>query len=75
MGCGYPSWRLVIRRCPLPSATTVAGGLGHRWQFDIVDKQTTWFLGMPNRRFGKNLAIAVALGHNTFTAASEDCPR
>lgn len=42
--------------------------IGH-YRFEIIDKQTMSFLAMPNRRFGKNLAKVVALGHSTVRAA------
>ena len=38
-------------------------------QFEVVDKQTTTFLALPNHRFGRHLAKARRLGRTTFHAA------
>jgi 2,5-furandicarboxylate decarboxylase 1 len=42
--------------------------IGH-YRFEVIDEHTLSFLAMPNHRFGKNLAKAIALGRQTFQAA------
>jgi UbiD family decarboxylase len=63
-GGPYITPGLVVSRDP----ETGVPDIGH-YRFEIIDKQALSFLAMPNHRFGKHLAKAVALGHKTFRAA------
>lgn len=63
-GGPYITPGLVVSRDP----ETGVPDIGH-YRFEIIDKQALSFLALPNHRFGKNLAKAVALGHKTFRAA------
>ena len=63
-GGRYITPGIVISRDP----DTGVPDIGH-YRFEIIDKHTMSFLAIPNHRFGKNLAKAVALGHKTFRAA------
>lgn len=63
-GGPYITAGIVVSRDP----ETGVPDIGH-YRFEVVDKGTLSFLAMPNHRFGKNLAKAVALGHSTFRAA------
>ncbi len=63
-GGRYITPGIVVSRDP----DTGVPDIGH-YRFEIIDKHTMSFLAIPNHRFGKNLAKAVALGHTTFRAA------
>lgn len=63
-GGPYITPGIVISRDP----DTGIPDIGH-YRFQIIDNHTLSFLAMPNHRFGKHLAKAVAKGHSTFHAA------
>ncbi|CAN5373549.1 hypothetical protein BH10ACT9_BH10ACT9_27360 [soil metagenome] len=63
-GGPYITPGIVVSRDP----QTGIPDIGH-YRFEIIDKHTMSFLAMPNHRFGKNLAKAVARGQKTFRAA------
>jgi 2,5-furandicarboxylate decarboxylase 1 len=63
-GGPYITPGIVVSRDP----ETGVPDIGH-YRFEIIDAHTLSFLAMPNHRFGKNLAKAVALGQKTFHAA------
>lgn len=63
-GGPYITAGIVVSRDP----ETGVPDIGH-YRFEVIDAHTLSFLAMPNHRFGKNLAKAVALGQKTFHAA------
>lgn len=63
-GGPYITPGIVVSRDP----ETGLPDIGH-YRFEVIDDHTLSFLAMPNHRFGKHLAKAIAQGARTFHAA------
>ncbi|MDO3637238.1 UbiD family decarboxylase [Mycolicibacterium arseniciresistens] len=63
-GGPYITPGIVVSRDP----DTGVPDIGH-YRFEVIDSRTLSFLAMPNHRFGKHIAKAVARGDKTFRAA------